>query len=155
MTVVELRLNGVSKVLFDKSVIPDLSSESSAKEMRNAALEHMKERDVDTSVRVKKRNFAEIACQWNGISSGAIHIVTEKLGNSDFFHPLTDEERAIARLLQEVNVVTSHVPGSNASKVKMRNEIRAMMIEKGLPSFYITLNPADVFNPIISVMVNC
>jgi hypothetical protein len=34
----------------------------------------------------------------------------------------------------------------------MRNEIHGFMIEKGLPSFYITINPADVFNPIVKFL---
>ena len=46
--------------------------------------------------------------------------------------------------MKEVNVITSHVPGSAAEQVAMCNEIRALMMEKGLPSFYITINPADV-----------
>lgn len=34
----------------------------------------------------------------------------------------------------------------------MRNEIRGLMVEKGLPSFYITINPADVYNPIVKFL---
>jgi hypothetical protein len=47
----------------------------------------------------------------------------------------------------------------------MHNEIRALMIEKGLPSFYITncyikawqsflltINPADVYNPLVKFL---
>lgn len=29
------------------------------------------------------------------------------------------------------------------------NEIRALMIEKGLPTFYVTINPADIYNLIL------
>lgn len=34
----------------------------------------------------------------------------------------------------------------------MRNEICALMMEKGLPSFYITINPADVYNPLVKFL---
>ena len=42
-----------------------------------------------------------------------------------------------------------NVPGSLASGLTMHNEIRGMMTELGMPSFYITINLADVFNPLI------
>jgi hypothetical protein len=53
-----------------------------------------------------------------------------------------------------VNGVAASVPGSSAARVAMRNEIRGLMIEKGLPSFYITINPADVFNPIVKFLAD-
>ncbi|KAF7372226.1 ATP-dependent DNA helicase [Mycena venus] len=34
----------------------------------------------------------------------------------------------------------------------MRNQIRGLMIEKGLPSFYLTINPADVYNPLVKFL---
>jgi len=34
----------------------------------------------------------------------------------------------------------------------MRNEIRGLMIDKGLPSFFITINPADVYNPVVKLL---
>ena len=49
-------------------------------------------------------------------------------------------------------MINSHVPGSAQSKLVMRNEIRALMIEKGLPSFYLTINPADVYNPLVKFL---
>ena len=34
----------------------------------------------------------------------------------------------------------------------MRNEIRALMSKKGLPTFYVTINPVDVYNPVLKFM---
>jgi hypothetical protein len=34
----------------------------------------------------------------------------------------------------------------------MRNEIRALIMEKGLPSFFITINPADIYNPLVKFL---
>ena len=53
-----------------------------------------------------------------------------------------------------VNTITSNIPGTSASHVVTRNEIRALMIsiEKGLPSFFITINPADVYNPLVKFL---
>jgi len=49
-------------------------------------------------------------------------------------------------------VINSHVPGSSAARVAMRNEIRALIMDKGLPSFYITINPADIYNPLVKFL---
>jgi hypothetical protein len=54
-----------------------------------------------------------------------------------------------------VNGVAASVPGSSAARVAMRNEIKGPMIEKGLPSFYLTLNPADVFNQVDTDTGDC
>jgi hypothetical protein len=58
----------------------------------------------------------------------------------------------VLNLLKQVNAVASNVPGSSAARVAMRNEIRGLMIEKGLPSFYVTINPADVYNPVVKFL---
>jgi len=34
----------------------------------------------------------------------------------------------------------------------MRNEIQALIIEKGLSSFYITINRADIYNPLVKIL---
>jgi len=54
--------------------------------------------------------------------------------------------------MKEVNVINSHVPGSSATHVVMRNEIRALIMDKGLPSFCLTINPADVYNPLVKFL---
>lgn len=56
------------------------------------------------------------------------------------------------RLMKEVNLVTSKVPGSSAARVLMRNEIRALTMAHGMPSFYITVNPADTHNPVMKFL---
>ncbi|KAH7920312.1 hypothetical protein BV22DRAFT_1021443, partial [Leucogyrophana mollusca] len=55
-------------------------------------------------------------------------------------------------LLKQVNAVTSHVPGSLAARTVMHNEIRGLNFNRGLPSFYITINPADVYNPLVKFL---
>ena len=38
--------------------------------------------------------------------------------------------------------------------VAMRNEIQALIMAKGLPSFYITINSADVYNPLVKFLAD-
>ena len=63
-----------------------------------------------------------------------------------------DEERKVLQLMKEVKVIASSVPGSLASRLAMRNKIHGMMTELGMPSFYITINPADVYNPLVKFL---
>jgi hypothetical protein len=96
-----------------------------------------------TSYKVKRENFDSVAAQF-GVSASAIHTVSERISKGDFQTSNSEEESRVLALMKQVNLISSHVQGSPQSKLIMRNEIRGLMIEKGLPSFYITINPADV-----------
>jgi hypothetical protein len=61
--------------------------------------------------------------------------------------------RTIEQIFQDYrNKDTASVTGSSAARVNMRNEIRGLMVEKGLPNFYIAINLADVHNPIVKFL---
>ena len=111
---------------------------------------------LQTSLKVKHSSFDSFAREFQGISSEAIRNVCDRLShqsnNNSMFECTTPEERRILQLMKEVNVINSHVPGSSAARIVMRNEIRALIMEKGLPSFYITINPADVYNPLVKFL---
>ena len=107
---------------------------------------------LHTSLKVKKSNFPAIAADFCSISPRSIHIVSERVAQGDFQTASTDEERKVLKLMKDVKVITSHVPGSSASRVTMRNEIRALMTDQGLPSFFVTINPADIYNPLVKFL---
>ncbi|EJD49705.1 hypothetical protein AURDEDRAFT_59044, partial [Auricularia subglabra TFB-10046 SS5] len=44
------------------------------------------------------------------------------------------------------------IPGSQAMKVKMRNEIRSLCNFLGMPTFFFTFNPADIHHPLFCKM---
>ncbi|KAJ8580895.1 hypothetical protein M405DRAFT_752646, partial [Rhizopogon salebrosus TDB-379] len=104
---------------------------------------------LHTSLKVKRSTFQSVATDFAAVSADAIHAVSERVAKGDLTTAYTPEERVVHRLLKQVNGVTAYVPGSGSSRMVMRNEIRALMIEKGLPNFYITINPADVYNPVV------
>lgn len=54
--------------------------------------------------------------------------------------------------MREVKLVNRNVQGSNAVRLGMRNEIWSLMIAHGFPSFFITINPADVYNPLVKFL---
>jgi hypothetical protein len=107
---------------------------------------------LQTSLKVKKANFSSVASQFASLSPDVIEKVAERAANGQSVSPKNEEERKVLNLLKQVNAVTASVPGSYATRVNMRNEIRGLMVEKGLPSFYITINPADVYNPIVKFL---
>ena len=70
----------------------------------------------------------------------------------DFHTNFTSEEMHVRNLLKQVSHVTSQVPGANAAQIVMCNQICGLMIEKGLPSFYLIINPTNVCNPIVKFL---
>ncbi|KAG2746677.1 hypothetical protein P692DRAFT_20849245 [Suillus brevipes Sb2] len=89
------------------------------------------------------------------VSSEAIHTVTERVACGDFQTSHSEEERKVLALMKQVKVITSHVPGSAASCLAMRNEIR-------VPDFWqqsilVTKNPmivAQFFNMFIKAFLS-
>ncbi|KAJ6495866.1 hypothetical protein DFH09DRAFT_946079, partial [Mycena vulgaris] len=102
-----------------------------------------------THLKVKRANFDHVAAQFGTVSPATVHIMSERIAAGDNVTANTPEERRVLRLMKEVSIINAHVPGSAMSKLVMRNEIRALMVDKGMPSFYITINPADVYNPLV------
>ena len=55
-------------------------------------------------------------------------------------------------LMQQLNIVSAHIPGSEASKIKTHNQIRSYSGLFGLPHIYITFNPCAAHSPIFQVI---
>ena len=66
--------------------------------------------------------------------------------------PGNDNQKTVLKLMSQVSLVSSNVDGTMASKVYMRNKIISMIISLGLPSFFLTFNPTDSYNPIIKIL---
>jgi hypothetical protein len=106
---------------------------------------------LHTSLKVKHSNFESIAHRLGTVSPLAVHAVADRVARGD--HTVhNDEEKRVLGLMKEVNVISSHVQGSSAARVARRNEIRGLMMHLGMPSFYITINPADHRNPLVKFM---
>jgi hypothetical protein len=105
-----------------------------------------------THLKAKRTNFDSVAAQFGTVSPLTVHLVSERVAVGDSTTANSPEECRVLRLMNETNLISSHVPGSAQSKLVMRNEIRALMIDNGLPSFYITINPADVYNPLVKFL---
>lgn len=107
---------------------------------------------LHTSLKTKRRNFSSVANTFATASPDVIHRVLERVVRGDFKTAYDDEERRVLKLMQEVRVINSHVPGSSAARIDMLNQIRAMITQFGMPTFFITINPADVYNPLVKFL---
>ncbi|TFY51291.1 hypothetical protein EVG20_g11068, partial [Dentipellis fragilis] len=107
---------------------------------------------LHSSLKVKTSAFPSVARDFASITPDALQRVTDRVSHGDCVTAHGAEERRVLKLMREVKLVTSHVPGSSSSKLTMRNQIRALMAEKGQPSFYVTINPADVYNPLVKFL---
>jgi hypothetical protein len=104
---------------------------------------------LHTSLRVNRKNFNNWAQRFADVSVDAIQVLVERSSGGSQPTATTDDEQRALDLLKEVKLISANIPGSAASRLTMRNEIRANIISLGVPSFYVTVNPADVYNPIV------
>ncbi|KAJ7336734.1 hypothetical protein DFH08DRAFT_627897, partial [Mycena albidolilacea] len=104
---------------------------------------------LHTGLKVKQAKFTSVASQFANVSPTVVKEVSKCVAKGESIIPRNKEECKVLKLLKQVNDVTSLVSRSSAARVAMRNEIKGLMIEKELPSFYITINPADVYSPIV------
>lgn len=107
---------------------------------------------IGSSIKVKKASFAQFAKTFSSVSSDTVAHVLGRIESGGTVTAHTEDEKKVLRLMREVNLVTAKVPGSSAARVAMRNEIRALTMTHGMPSFYLTINPADTMNPIVKFL---
>lgn len=105
-----------------------------------------------TKLKVDTQRFDAVADSITKLSISAIERVTDRLSRGEAERTDDPEERRVTDLMKEVKAITSHVPGSAASRVTMRNEIRGLMMTCGMPNYFVTINPADVYNPLVKFL---
>ena len=107
---------------------------------------------LHTSLRVNRNNFNSWAQRFARVSAEAISSLTARASDGAQPTATTDEEHLALGLMREVKAISSNIPGSPESRLTMRNEIRGMILSLGVPSFFVTVNPADVYNPIVKFL---
>ena len=65
---------------------------------------------------------------------------------------LEPDQKNVLDLPQQLNNISAHIPGSEASKIQICNTIRSYFRLFGLLQIYLTLNPSGAHNPIFQVM---
>ena len=70
------------------------------------------------------------------------------LENSSKRIPTVEPNRAVGKLLQHIKTIGGRVMGSAYARTALRTKIHALIYNQGLPSIFLTLNPADIHSPI-------
>ncbi|KAJ5654961.1 hypothetical protein N7490_001964 [Penicillium lividum] len=72
------------------------------------------------------------------------------LQDLEIHHEIKDP--GISRLLHVMKAIAMWVPGSFAQKLRMRSEIRGLVVRFGMPAFWITINPSDLRSPLVIIL---
>ena len=108
---------------------------------------------LQTHFTVRKSNFDDVARSLTSVSPSVLHSLAHHLQHEGKLDTLSSEEQNAMTLLKQVNTISARIPGSQASKIFTRNEIRSYFSEFGLPHIYFTFNPSVTHSPIFQVMV--
>ncbi|KNZ72336.1 hypothetical protein J132_04026, partial [Termitomyces sp. J132] len=97
---------------------------------------------------IEHNNFSQIAECIVGLNLNVLKNVAEWMAKGELVKLSTNEEHACFKAINDLDAVSGWVGGAPISKKHMRNEIWSLVIEKGAPSWFITLLPIDVQHPI-------
>lgn len=75
-----------------------------------------------------------------------------KWENDPYAKPSTGKEKKALRVLNKLRLVSKELRGSSGYKQSRRNEIRAMMKKMGTPALFMTINPADIADPLLGAI---
>ncbi|KAF6741860.1 hypothetical protein DFP72DRAFT_1083001 [Ephemerocybe angulata] len=107
------------------------------------------------SVSFKTRHawFKTVSSTFNAIFSDTAAAVAARLANNTFYDsPRTPQEQQVMSFMNHVQSVTRDVAGSNSGHMQMRNKVCALTFTLSVPAFFVTINLADVYNPIVRFM---
>jgi len=83
-----------------------------------------------------------------GVNIQVLSSLTRCMADGERIKPETDQEKECFQLINDLDHVNGHVPGSITQKKNMRNEIWSLISYFGAPSWFITFSPADNMHPI-------
>jgi hypothetical protein len=107
---------------------------------------------LHTHFTVRKRNFPSVAEKLITVTPEALLSTARHLEHEGKYQDLSEEQQNAMNLLKSVNTVSARMPGSHASQIHIRNEIRNYFGYFGMPQLYFTANPSATHSPIFQVM---
>lgn len=63
--------------------------------------------------------------------------------------PLAESNSGLNKLLQHIKTIGGRVMGSAYSRTALRTRLHGLIYNQGLPSIFLTINPADIHSPIV------
>ncbi|KAG1782955.1 hypothetical protein EV702DRAFT_953228, partial [Suillus placidus] len=101
---------------------------------------------------VRRSHFETLARSLTSVSPQTLRRVADHLQQEHNYSNLSVDDRSALNLLTQVNTIAARVPGSQASKMYVRNEIRSYFGFFGMPHVFFTCNPNVSHSPIFQVM---
>ncbi|KAF5311183.1 hypothetical protein D9611_012999 [Ephemerocybe angulata] len=98
--------------------------------------------------------FGRVATQIASLDMLHIAALRERYQRNPNYAPTAEDELAITRVMASIAPLARNIPGTVSQKIKMRNEIRALISQKGSPTLFVTINPSDYHHPIVSVLAS-
>jgi hypothetical protein len=96
--------------------------------------------------------FKAVAHRLASLSADTISDVAEIIENERSTRSLTDEQKNALDLLRYVNTISEKIPGSYASKISTRADIRNFFSYFGLAHLFVTFTPSPLHSPVFQVM---
>ncbi|RXW20021.1 hypothetical protein EST38_g5837 [Candolleomyces aberdarensis] len=97
------------------------------------------------------RKYRRVVSDLLAIDKIRLVTLAEKLRGNPLYRPTDESELRILEVLKSINLMARDIPGGAAQKLRMRNEIRGLMVSLGSPALFITLNPSDKDNPLVQI----
>ncbi|KAF5320357.1 hypothetical protein D9611_011328 [Ephemerocybe angulata] len=109
---------------------------------------------VNTSIRfaVPYSRYSATVNHIASLNKELVAALRHKFQKNPNYTPTNPDETKILRVLASIGPLARKIPGTVSQKIKMRNEIRAIISQKGSPTLFVTVNPSDYHNPIVSVL---
>lgn len=108
----------------------------------------IRESTVGSYVLTERRNFDSVADKILAADPTALSDLITRSKRDGFVRAENAAEQQCFDILSYVDAVAGHVAGSNTQRKYQRNEIRSLIIDEGVPLFFITFAPPPHKNPI-------
>lgn len=99
--------------------------------------------------RVKLSDQSWIVRELLAVDRTELERLMGKFKSNPKYEPEAAGEKDLVNLVNRVGMMIHDLPGTTGYKLKLRNEIRAMVNMRGTPAFFITLNPSDRDHPLV------
>ena len=107
---------------------------------------------IETRFKIQPSQCDKIVKEIELIDPQVLRRMHDRYESQPYAKPDGPYEEAIASTISRIQVTTRDLVGSNGHKLKMRNEIRALIMSIGTPTLFLTINPADIHTPIMSIL---
>ena len=110
--------------------------------------EQMKESTTAGYLTAERKSFHDVTDRLMNVNLEVLSDLAKRMTEGERVKPETEDEKLCFKLINDLDHVNGHVPGSITQKKYMRNEIWALISYFGAPSWFITFSPADNMHPI-------